>query len=318
MGRHGRRYIDHLREGIPGARLEAVTRRDFARGREEARLLGVRWIAGWRRVLDDPEIDAVAICVPCPWHPKMAVAALEAGKHVVLEKPLAPTLAQGREIERAVQRAGRKSGARLFFAHTLRYSEVVVAAERSVSRIGNPRHLNLTQRLEPKPMAWERLRRTAGGGVVLQTGVHMFDLARRLSGAEVKEVSALADRVVEAEIEDRFSALLELSDGSTASVEAAKYGRGRTGGIEWVGDRGILIGDHVHHRLSILDSRGEKPIRIGPAIMTVREVLKAATLAFREGSEPAITVRDGLASLAIAGACYRSARSGRRERVASV
>ncbi|MBQ27267.1 MAG: hypothetical protein CMH81_03880 [Nitrospiraceae bacterium] len=173
MGRQGERYIRHIRNDTNHAALVAVTRVDQRKGKKEAGALGVHWEPTWQTLLQNPDVDAVVICVPCSLHRPIAIAALEAFKHVILEKPLAPTLTEGKAIAKSVSKAARK-GVKLFFAHTLRYSNVITAITKHKTRIGNLVGLILSQRLEHKPLHWEHKKATAGGGNIIQTGVHIF------------------------------------------------------------------------------------------------------------------------------------------------
>lgn len=318
MGRHGRRYIDHLAAGIPGAQLEAVTRANATLGRKEANALGVRWIEDWPSLINDPLINAVIICVPCIHHREMTVAALRAGKHVLLEKPLAPSWKDGLAIARAAEKARETSGAQLFFAHTLRYSNIVQAIRANRKKIGRLVAVSIDQRLEHKPLAWEHSLKKSGGGVILQTGVHMFDLVRYLTGDEIANLQCQSSRVLEKEVEDRFAILATTAGGTQVTMDGGKYSDGRTGRIEMTGTEGILIGDHIHNHLTLIQGGQRTTIDVGPLAMTLPLVLRDATRCFKSGKAPAIGIRDGLASLAVACAAYESAKSGRIAKPKSV
>ena len=314
MGRQGERYIRHIRLDTNHADLVAVTRATPRKGKTAAKALRVAWAESWQSLIQDPNVDAVVVCVPCTLHREIATTALKAGKHVILEKPLAPTLADGKAIVTAVSKSAQK-GIKLFFAHTLRYSNVVTALTKHKYRIGNLASLNLSQCLEHKSLQWEHMKATAGGGNIIQTGVHIFDLARFITEDEVTHVSCIHGRVLEKEVEDRFTAIMETRKGIQITLEGAKYVQGRSGRVELIGPKGMLLGDHVHNALEILDHKGSRPINVGAPAMTVINVLRDATRAFRGKQQLKITVDDGLASVAIAQACYRSAQSGKREKV---
>ncbi|HIB53552.1 MAG TPA: Gfo/Idh/MocA family oxidoreductase [Nitrospirales bacterium] len=314
MGRQGERYIRHLRVDTNHADLVAVTRADQRKGEKEAAALGVHWEQTWQTLLQNPAVDAVVICVPCSLHRTIAIAAVETRKHVILEKPLAPTLADGKAIATSVSKAARK-GVKLFFAHTLRYSNVVNAITKHQHRIGDLASLNLSQRLEHKPLLWEHKKTTAGGGNIIQTGTHMFDLVRCITQDEITYVSCIHGRVLEKEVEDSFTAIMETRKGIQITLEGSKYGQGRHGRVELIGPKGMLLGDHVGNTLEFVNQNVSRPIKVGEPAMTVIHVLRDATRAFRGKQPLKITVEDGLASLAIAQACYRSAQSKKREKV---
>ncbi len=314
MGRQGERYIRHIQHDTNHADLVAVTRVNTRKGKAEAKALGVAWAESWQHLIQTPNVDAIVICVPSSLHRTIATTALAAGKHVILEKPLASTLQDGKAIIQAAAKAQRQ-GVLLFFAHTLRYSNVVNTAIKHQHRIGTLQGINLTQRLEHKPQAWEHSKRDAGGGNIIQTGVHMFDLARHISQDTITHVSCILGRVLEKEVEDQFTAIMKTRRGIQITLEGSKYLQGRNGGIELLGPKGMLIGDHVRNSLEFVNHKGSKTISVGEMTMTVKNVLKDATRAFRRKEPLKITVNDGMASLAIAHACYRSAQTGKREKV---
>ncbi|HMC82066.1 MAG TPA: Gfo/Idh/MocA family oxidoreductase, partial [Candidatus Polarisedimenticolia bacterium] len=91
LGIHGLRYARHLAAGeVGGATLAADCRRDRARGESVARDLGTEFTEDYRRILSDPSIDAVVFAVPCDLHATLVPEALQAGKALLVEKPLAP------------------------------------------------------------------------------------------------------------------------------------------------------------------------------------------------------------------------------------
>jgi predicted dehydrogenase len=135
-------------------------------------------------------LDADAVCVPTRAHAEVALAALEAGVHVLLEKPLALGVAEG---ARSAERAARSARC-VLLGFNLRWHPHVLRA-REIARSGRLGPLELLRTLftsgslfrgEP---AWPR-RRAEGGGVLVETAVHHLDLWRFVSGRELEEVFA--------------------------------------------------------------------------------------------------------------------------------
>lgn len=133
-------------------------------------------------LLGDPDIDIIDICTPNMYHTELVVAALEAGKHVICEKPLAPTPG---EIERMIA-ARDASGRQLMTAQHHRFSGVSQAVRREVENgaLGHVYHARgwMLRRSAyiPTPTFVHRLH--AGGGVVIDIGVHILDLVLWLMG----------------------------------------------------------------------------------------------------------------------------------------
>jgi myo-inositol 2-dehydrogenase/D-chiro-inositol 1-dehydrogenase len=140
----------------------------------------------YRSLLDDPAIDAVAVCVPVQLHVEVALAALEAGKHLFIEKPLSLDIA---EIDRLVERASRSSN-KVMVGFNLRRHRLLREA-REIIRSGSLGRLELIRSTltsnHQKIPDWRR-KRESGGGALIEMAVHHFDLWRFLLDTEVEEV----------------------------------------------------------------------------------------------------------------------------------
>ncbi|GIX48387.1 MAG: oxidoreductase [Candidatus Tectimicrobiota bacterium] len=307
LGIHGQRYARHLLYDIPEAELYAICRQDPLKGEAFAREHNLRYYREYYDLLGDPHIDAVVVVTPPYLNERICTTAVSAGKAVLVEKPLACNTRQAVNILEAVAR----SGALLMVAHTLRFNSVVRTLEDHLDTIGPIHTISINQRLEPSPRAWMDDVAQAGGGVILHTGVHIFDLVRYFSGDEVQRVYCEVDRVVYSRLEDAFVALLRLRRHHIhCLVDAARYTGGRSGRIEIVGEKGQLLGDHVHGFAMTLVGRQAVPLAVPPPVHTVEQALRAFIRAFRTGEPPPITALDGVQAVEIAEACYHSASSG--------
>ncbi len=141
-------------------------------------------------LVTDPEIEAVAVCVPARFHVQVALAALERDKHLFIEKPLALTLA---DADVLAERAAR-SRRRIMVGFNLRWHRLVRRARDELRQgvLGPVQFMRtiLTSYHETLP-DW-RARRESGGGVLFELAVHHFDLWRYLLGSEVDEIFAVA------------------------------------------------------------------------------------------------------------------------------
>jgi predicted dehydrogenase len=201
-------------------------------------------------------------------------------------------------------------------SQTLRFNAAVTALKRYIAAVGTLHSILLSQRFEPSPLAWLDQRDLSGGGVVLHTGVHSFDLLRFLTEEEVDTVSCKVDRIVTRETEDNFSAIMTFEHSNIiASVTGSRGTEGRNGLIEVAGEQGQLVADHVHNYLYEIRGIERKPIELEKPLHTVYEALKAFHHSLCNEVPFPVTVDDGLIAVAIAEACYRSAKTGKWEKI---
>lgn len=309
-GKHGARYLGHAAD-VPAFRLAAICRRDADAGERQARQYECRFHADPEALIADPEVAAVVLVVPPALNVRLAVAAARAGKALLIEKPLATTLADCRVIADATSGAGVP----VMVAHTLRFNHVVRAFKTALPTIGALHAVALTQRFEPSALAWLDRPRDSGGGMILHTGVHSFDLLRYLAEQDAMRVTASVTRVVTRETEDNFAVTVEMEGGVRAVIGGSRATAGRSGSIELAGRDGQLTGDHVHGLAARLVATTRTPLEIGAAVMTVQATLAEFAAALSERRRPAITLADGAKAVAIAEAFYRAIASGRAESV---
>jgi predicted dehydrogenase len=302
-GKHGERYLRHILQDVPELRLRLVCRRDRAAGLEQAARAGARYVDELGELVASPEIEAVMVIVPPALHREICEAAARAGKAILLEKPLATTRADGLAIRDAVARAGVP----FLVAHTLRFNSVVRAVRDGIDALGRLHQVWLSQRFEPSSLAWLDDPRLAGGGNLLHTGVHSFDLLRFFTGADPRSVVALTRRVVTRNSEDDFVALFSFHDPLLGVAAGSRATASRSGAIEIAGERGQIVADHVHGWAARLHGTRSEPLTVAPPVPTVRETLRAFARTIREGEPAPITLADGLWAVSMAEACYRSA-----------
>jgi predicted dehydrogenase len=165
-------------------------------------------------------------------------------------------------------------------------------------------------------LQWLDTPEESGGGNILHTGVHSFDLLRWLSGCEVDSVVAQARSVRTRRTEDHFAALFTMSEaGLLAQAACSRSTNSRNGLIEATGEHGQLVVDHVLGSGYRLTSRGREDLAIEAPRMTVKVLLERLVEDARRDAAPPVTFRDGLAAMAIAEACYRSVESRAFEKV---
>lgn len=314
-GNHGARYLRHLRDDVDGLVPVACSRRDEAAGRALADELGLRWLADGEALIDDPAVQAVVVATPPSTHFRFAARSLAAGKPLLLEKPLTGTLAEARELAELAQRPGAPP---LMLAQTLRWNPALLRARELWAQLGRVHLLRLAQRLEPTTLAWQRDLSATVGGSVLLTGVHVFDLARWLTGREVVCLDARRRLVQNPVVEDLFLARGELDDGCWVTFEVSKYTRSRACWLEAVGEEGQLWVDYLDGEIILRRGRDQRRETVDARAPTLPGVLTAWRDACAGTAPVPVTVTDGLRTLEMVAACYLSAAEKREVALASI
>jgi predicted dehydrogenase len=204
-------------QGAPElARVRAVTDIDPSLRQATAAAAGAREHATLAELLADEHVEAVSVCVPHNLHSEVALAAIAAGKHVLLEKPMAPTVAACEEIVDAAARAGVRVGVshnQLFYPPHVRACQLVRSGA-----LGRPLLLRMRLGIGGKFGGWRADPDATGGGLLFDAGVHRFYMARALCG-EVCEVAAMADAPRDRG-EDLAVVLMRFASGALGVIEA--------------------------------------------------------------------------------------------------
>jgi predicted dehydrogenase len=206
--RHARVYRDH-----PAAELIGVAEVDPTRCAEAAGITGAEGFADYRQLLALPGLQAVSICLPDRLHEEAAIAAAEAGKAILLEKPLAHTAEAGRRIVAAVER----NGVRLMIGHILRfdarYVQVFEAAAKA--NLGEPIHL----RAKRNGIRSVARRLGASSSILFYMGVHDIDVMQWIGRSKVAKVYAAKCQTLGTGNEDALYAVLHFENGAIGSLD---------------------------------------------------------------------------------------------------
>lgn len=152
--------------------------------------------------LADPAVDIVTICTPTPTHRELAVASLRAGKHVLLEKPMALTVADAEAIAGEADAVGRV----LMVAHVVRFSDAYARVRRRVAagEVGHPLHVRAERMIAPPATPWW-YDENVSGGVVVDVGIHDLDQANLLLGEPVTVRASASDALGPIETTVRYA-----------------------------------------------------------------------------------------------------------------
>ncbi len=230
------RRIEEAIAASPLCEVLAVASRDGGRASEYARSHGIpRAHAGYEALLADPDIEAVYVSLPNGLHPEWALRALQAGKHVLCEKPLSARAGEAASLFDAAERAGRLLSEGFMYRHhpqTRRLAELVRGGA-----IGSPRLIRASFSFPLGDPHDVRLSATLQGGALLDVGCYCVDAARLIAGEPVR-VSGW--RAIGGDgVDVRFAGTLEHLDGVIAQFDAGIRLAPRQG-LEIVGDEASL------------------------------------------------------------------------------
>ena len=230
-----------------GIRLRAVSRRNKEELEKIAHTYGAEAYTDWRKLLADPELDAVIIATPHHHHTEIALEAAAAGKGILLEKPLAPSWQECLKIGEAVRRNKVKfmAGFVNHFVRAYRLAKEMIEA----GEIGKPvigRSVMYKRWMEPNRRSWH-LDRSTGGGMWLTAGMHCLDRLTWLLDQQVESVSAhFGIAFHQQQADDHQLMLLRYSGGIAGMVTSVGYSTGAPDDeTEIVGTRGIMRIDAV-------------------------------------------------------------------------
>jgi predicted dehydrogenase len=244
-------------------RMAAICGRDREALAAAAARLG--WPAtetDWKRLVQRDDVDLVDVCTPGSSHAEISIAALEAGKHVLCEKPLANTVEEARAMAGAADRAAAK-GVRAMVGFNFRRVPAVALAKELVAagRLGALRHVRAaylaSHVLDPEfPLVWRLRAEEAGSGALGDLGAHAVDLAQHLAGDRIAGVSALTETFVRERplpggggargpvtVDDAALFIARFGGGALGSFEATRFASGHTEGlrVELNGELGSLV-----------------------------------------------------------------------------
>ena len=284
---------------------------------------GVEGTSGYETVeeaLAEVACDAVLVATPPETHHAVAKAALEAGRHVLVEKPLATDLTDALDLVRAAEEAGRS----LVVSQNYRYNGPFRALQRAGGEIGEPVSLRITCRRDTRTLFEPGdFRYSMRHPYVLDMSIHHFDLIRAATGRDVVRVHARGRRVPDSPFfhHPAVSALLDLEGGLPVLYEGDWATRepetSWNGDWEVVGEEGRLLwrGDRDDRGVGavVLERWGEAPRRLEIPELEFTEraaTLQALRAAAEAGEPPETAAADNVRSLAAVLGCVRSIDRG--------
>jgi predicted dehydrogenase len=317
---------------LAGFRLVAVADIDTSRAQAMAAQYGAAVESDWRTLVQREEVDAVLVSSPPPFHPAMCVEALQRGKHVLCEKPLARTPAECREVLAAAAQNNRVLATGFnyrFYPAVMKAREILDAGvigklDHIRSYAGHPGGKEFTH-------PWVHDANVMGGGTLLDNGIHLIDLTRYFLG-EVEKVQGVATGRIWhfPNCEDNGFALLQSPTGQVASLQASwSEWRGYRFYIEIYGTRGCVRALYPPMLTQVVrmqepGGRLRRKFYLFPRLQVIERLrsyrwtglqsfmreLAAFARTIHGEHTPLALGRDGLRSVQIAYAVYRSSTEG--------
>ena len=252
-GRISKNHFDAIRK-VDGLELAAVCDIDAERARRAGDEQGVAWYRALDEMLRAGDFDIVAICTPSGLHSAQGIAAAQAGKHVVTEKPMSLTLRQADDLVRACDDAG----VQLFVVKQNRLNPPIQLVKRAVDkgRFGRIYLANVTVRWQ-RPQEYYDAESWRGtwefdGGAIMNQASHYVDLIQWLVGPVESVLGKTATQARRIEAEDSGIGILKFRSGALGVIEVnvLTYPRNLEGSITIIGERGtVKIGGTAVNRV---------------------------------------------------------------------
>lgn len=308
---HVHAYVPGLKS-LPHVALAGAYDEEPARGRAEAQRYGLRFFERLEDLLE--AVDAVVITAPNALHHRYTLAAVQARRHVLCEKPLATTVEHAAEMVRRASEAG----VRLMTAFPMRFSPPVVTAKRAVASgvVGEVRAVTGSNNGRMPP-GWFGDPELAGGGATMDHVVHLADIYRWLVGHEPVEVMAEAGTLLHegSRVDDVAMVLLRFPGGVIGTIDAS-WSRPASyptwGGLRFrvIGTEGLLDIDAFGQQAQLSSDKERAHRWVYWGSDADRAMLAAFVEAVRSGGPVPVSGEDGLAAVRVAVAAQQSAKSG--------
>lgn len=304
-----------------GAALRVVCDLREDRGRSLAEKLGAEWAPDFREVVRREDVLVVNVCLPTALHLDVATAAAEAGKHVLVEKPLELNVARARQLIDVCRRNGVKLGAvfnRRFVYGTKRTREVVHGGALGRLLVADMRFKAWRPQSYYSESGWRGTWAKEGGAALINQGIHGVDLLTWIAGPVGRVAGHARHLRHDIEADDTTVAVAEFESGALGVIECTTSVTPRQGDwLEFHGEQGSVLLENytIHswqlegvpqgepHPEELMLPGADKGVDVGH-FLQVQDMADAV----REGRDPVVTGEDALHSLAVVQAIYESER----------
>lgn len=293
-----RKRIAPALHDLPACELLSVSRSKAHLAESFAREFGARkWFADWREQIADPEIDAVYIATPVYLHADQTVLAAEAGKHVLVEKPMALSPAECDAMIAACQANNVKLGIayyRRFYPVLRRVKEIIETGEIGDITLAQINAFEYVDLAENDPRYWFLEKEKSGGGPMMDFGCHRIELLMDIFG-QVRNIASLVSYTAFGrDVEDTAVASLHFANGTCASITVTHAAFEAKDTLDIYGTRGSI---HIpvlnSDDLKILTAEGERVESLPPAPNIHAPLIAEFTDAVLNGREPLVNGETG-------------------------
>ena len=259
----------------------------------------------------DPRVESLYLCTPHYLHREHVALSARAGKHMLVEKPIARTVAEAEEI---IQEA-RQAGVNLMVAEGYRFMAVVRRAKELIEAgaIGHPRLIQLQEEGPFCPTGWRDNRELNGGGVFIDGGIHKVDILTYLAGRP-HTVYATAPRREDPNL-DAEDSLVVVTTSETGVVGVINHSSAKTQNLapNWVsvlGTEGRLYFELSQSWLRLHDGRSERTLPCPGDRHGLLTMVREFSDSIRQGRQPEMSGREGLEDLEVVIKAYQSMDTG--------
>jgi predicted dehydrogenase len=286
--------------------------RDVTRARAYAALFqGCGAFGSYEAAAADSRVEAMYLCTPHHLHQTHVALAAQAGKHILVEKPIARTLEEGRTMIAAAQQAG----VTLMVAENVRFMVAVRQCHALIAQgcIGDLRVVQLHEETPFQPGHWRSRRALNGGGVLIDSGIHKVHLLRYLAGEPVHlYAAALPQALAQHEGEDGVVVMTRGASGVVGVIHHAWTSAQRPG-PPWVlvsGTRGRITFEMGAPWLRLAQGSAERTWQYADDASGLIPMVQAFRDSMRAGQEPEMSGAEGLRDLEVALKAYESMAQG--------
>jgi predicted dehydrogenase len=308
MGKNHARVYSELKN----VKLAAVTDIIEERAKQIASKFGANYYTDYKEMIKNEKLDLVSVVIPTKLHKTVSMDTISAGIHTLVEKPMASSTAEAKEMIGLA----RKNGKILTVGHIERFNPMIIELKNQIKKLGKIYSVEI-RRTGPFP---ERIRDV---GVIVDLGVHDFDIMRFILGSEPRRIYAEVQQNVHTAFEDLAKIVMKFESNSVGTLDLNWLTPKKTREIIVLGEQGMLNGDFITQRLEFYKYNGSKEyeyeeilkgVVVGKkeevaikSVEPLRAELESFVNCILNGNKPVVTMEDGLAALKIAEMVMESA-----------
>ncbi len=297
--------------GREDVQLVAVAARDRDRADQYADVHGIPQVMNsYDDVVNSPDVDAVYIPLPASHHAPWSIRALEAGKHVLVEKPFAANASEARQVAQVAATSGQV----LMEAFHYRYHALMLRLQEMLTMrlIGEVTDISATFDVSIPDRSDIRYQLPLGGGATMDLGCYPVHLARTLIGSEPEVLTASARVVEGGEVDEALEATLQFHGGVSATIRSSLLERQQQQTARITGTLGTLdVENFVHpqkgNRITVSLESGIVTEEVPQQPSSYAAQLAAFVAAVRDGVGVSTGPSDSVANMEVIDAMYRAA-----------